>query len=282
MNNPIVYIPGLLLVGVIAGVMVTLQRDDTGGVAVASLQADDPAETQASAGQPDPRIDKLVAQVEALTARLEALESSENQVAGELEVSAITEAAPTPQQVAGFTQRTFGRDQQNPEAFTDTLIEAGVDPSTADAISRRQSELQLKRLELRDKATREGYLRTPQYRDELRSLMSADVSIREEVGDEYYDRYLYLSGQPNRIGVRSVITGSAAEQAGINQGDVIVSYDDSRVYNWNDLNSATTTGDRNEYVNVTVRRGESEFLVSVPRGPLGVRLSPTREDPDNG
>ncbi|MBT8135245.1 MAG: PDZ domain-containing protein, partial [Gammaproteobacteria bacterium] len=105
----------------------------------------------------------------------------------------------------------------------DNLISGGVDPVLAEDIVRRKNRIELERLALQDRATREGYLNTQQYFDELEEINIDDVSLREELGDQRYDEYLFNSKQNNRIRISSVILGSAAEQAGIQDGDVVIS-----------------------------------------------------------
>jgi S1-C subfamily serine protease len=73
--------------------------------------------------------------------------------------------------------------------------------------------------------------------------------------------------------------GSPAEQAGIETGDVILSYGDRQLFNWSELQDATTRGERGEYVNVTVLREGQMLNLWLPRGPLGVRLGSTRVKP---
>jgi hypothetical protein len=166
-------------------------------------------------------------------------------------------------------------------AMIDGLIAAGIDAFTAEDIARRQSEIQLMRLELRDRATREGYLGTAQFRDEMRELRDSEVDLRNEVDEGAYDRYLYYTGQPNRISVDSVMLGSSAENNGIEPGDVLYRYEDKRIYTASDLRTATTQGERNEFVDITLIRQGNTVSLSIPRGPLGVRLTPVSINPSD-
>ena len=161
----------------------------------------------------------------------------------------------------------------------DNLIKGGIDPSLAEDIVRRKNSIELKRLALQDLATREGYLNTQQYFDELEAINLNDISLRDELGDQRYDEYLFNSKQNNRIRISSVMLGSAAEQAGIQAGDVVTSYDNTRMFSWQELKDATSEGQLGEYVSISIYRDGQIFSFSVPRGPLGVQLGATRLEP---
>lgn len=144
----------------------------------------------------------------------------------------------------------------------------------------RQSQLEMQRLRLRDQASREGWLNSGRYVEELRELGGDAGALREEIGDDAYDRFLYLTGQPNRVVVASVIDGSPAQIAGIQAGDLVLEYADRRVLACADLSNATRAGELGEYVLVRIQRGGEILGISVPRGPLGVRLDQDQIDPD--
>ena len=161
----------------------------------------------------------------------------------------------------------------------DNLIKGGINPGFAEDIVRRKNSVELKRLELQDRASRDNYLNTQRYYDELAEINRQDISLREELGDELYDEYLYNSKQNNRIKIVSVMLGSAAEQAGINNGDVVLSYDNKRMFSWQELKGATAEGQLGEYVSMSIYRNGEIYSFSVPRGPLGVQLGSTRLTP---
>ena len=158
----------------------------------------------------------------------------------------------------------------------DTLIRGGIDPVMAEDIVRRKNSIELKRLALQDRAIRDGYLNTERYFDELEQINTQDVNLRQELGDDRYDQYLYTSKQNNRIKISSVMLGSAAEQAGIQTGDVVLSYDNIRMFTWSELKNATAEGQLGEYVSISINRNGEIFSFSVPRGPLGTQLGATR------
>lgn len=161
----------------------------------------------------------------------------------------------------------------------DNLIRGGIDASAAEDIVRRKNSIELKRLQLQDLATREDYLNTALYFEQLEDINKLDISLREELGDERYDDYLFNSRQNNRIKISSVMLGSAAEQAGILKGDIVLDYDNRRMFSWSELKDATAQGELGEYVSISIYRNGEIFSFSVPRGALGMQLGSTRLEP---
>lgn len=166
-----------------------------------------------------------------------------------------------------------------PDEQRNALLRAGVTVEVADDLVWRRSQLSLERLDLRDQAIREGWLNTDRYREEIRKINEQRVSLRDEIGVDAYDRYLFETGQDNRVLVDSVIAGSAGEDSGVLPGDVIERYGDQPIYDFGDLRGATSDGARGEIVPVTVRRGNQLVELLLPRGPIGIGLDATRIDP---
>ncbi len=277
MNRQFLIIPGVLALGIFTGFFYQEYQHDHQNVARSDEsppgdQAFHPYTQDLSSLQDAKRLESLEARMEKLQSRIELMEADRSGLAG-----------PEVSEFSGST--LFSTDnnslQIEPLSMVDSLVFAGVDTVSAEDITRRINESELKRLELRDKAIREEYIRTKRYRDELRSIRADNTSVRDEVGDEFFDRYLYASGQANRVGITSVMAGSEAERAGIERGDQILSYDDQRMFGYNELRTATTQGNRGEYVDIRIVRNGSEVVMSIPRGPLGVRLTSIRVDPDN-
>ncbi len=169
-----------------------------------------------------------------------------------------------------FRQRTF---------TIDRLINGGVSSVVAEDIVRRKSSVEIKRLELSDRATRENYMNTQRYFDELASIDESDINLREELGDDQYDEYLYKSKQSNRIRIISVMLGSAAERAGLEKNDIILSYDDKRMFTWPELKQATAEGELGDYTSINISRNGEVYSYSVPRGTLGIQMGATRLTP---
>lgn len=161
----------------------------------------------------------------------------------------------------------------------DNLIKGGIEPGFAEDIVRRKNSIELKRLELQDRATRGGYLNRQRYYDELANINRQEINLRDELGDDLYDEYLYNSKQNNRIKIISVMLGSSAEQAGIRKGDIVLSYDNKRIFSWRELKAKTAEGQLGEYVSISIYRNGEVFSFSVPRGPLGTQLGATRLAP---
>jgi membrane-associated protease RseP (regulator of RpoE activity) len=184
-------------------------------------------------------------------------------------------------QVKSETTDTSGprRLSATPDGQRTAMVQAGLAEDVAAEIIRRQGQQSLDRLNLRDVAAREGWLATDRYREELRRAEEDAVDLRQELGDEIYDRYLFAAGEDNRVRVDGIIPGSVGELAGLQPGDLIESYAGEPVLTFTDLRDATTGGERGELVQVRVRRGVQIFDAWVSRGPLGVQLDSARAEP---
>lgn len=162
------------------------------------------------------------------------------------------------------------------------LIAAGVDELAAAEIKRRHDELALSQIYLRDLAAREGWLDSPRFREEMAEIEAQQTSIRDEIGEEGFDRYLAALGQPNRVTVDEVLVESPAAYAGLQPGDVILRYGEDRIFAPRELVAATRGGTSGEPVRLEVLRGRRRVSIEVTRGPLGVRVAASRSDPDDG
>ena len=161
----------------------------------------------------------------------------------------------------------------------DALVSSGVPEGQADDILDRQASLELARLELRDRAAREGWSDSERFRQQSGDLARDVVDLRDEVGEAAYDRYLFNTGARNRVEVESVMQGSAGEASGLLPGDVIEAYAEERIFDARALRDATTRGRRGEQVLLQLRRGDVVVETWVPRGPIGVRLGSVRLEP---
>ncbi len=196
-----------------------------------------------------------------------------------LEQETARAQAETAPKTSGETANPVPAD--TPEQRRAALVEAGIPLLEAEEIVWRQAEIDMNRLELQDRAIREGWFRSDRYFAELRQLNKDRLDLRAEIGDEAYDRYLFGTGQANRVQVSSVIPGSPAEQIGLLPGDVIESYGGERLFSFSDLRNATTQGERDEQVAIQIRRGGGLVETWIPRGPMGVRLDTSLNSPDS-
>jgi hypothetical protein len=159
------------------------------------------------------------------------------------------------------------------------FLEAGFDPERAEYVKQLQDELQLQRLYVRDQAEREGWIRTPRYREAMESIAQREEGLLQDLGEGDYDRYLYSIGRPNRVLVGDVLANGPAQQAGIQVGDAILSYGGERIFEAGSLVDATRAGTAGMSTAVEIERDGQTQLVYVPRGPLGINLRVARVRP---
>lgn len=143
----------------------------------------------------------------------------------------------------------------------DRLVQAGFTRDRAEAIERRVQELQLQAQQAQYDAQRNG-----------QPYSGTDIAstLRKEMGDSEYEKYLTAMGRATQVQVMDVLASSAAEKAGLKPGDQIVSYAGQRVFDNSDLNALTRQGTPGETVNVEVQRDGQTMSMQVPRGVLGV------------
>lgn len=162
------------------------------------------------------------------------------------------------------------------------LEAAGLNSAVALDMISTMDRLALQRLEINYQAEREGWLRTDRHREAMQQIPAANTLIREQYGDDAYDRYLFASGRSNRIRVQQVMIDSAASQAGLQPGDVLVRVDGQPVFSNRDLMSVAREGTAGELVPVEVVRENQRLTTYLPRGPLGVRTRGARIQPGRG
>jgi hypothetical protein len=160
------------------------------------------------------------------------------------------------------------------------LVAAGLDAASAAQIKRRGDELTMAEMYLRDQATREQWLDTPRFHEEMAALNAQQVPLREEIGEDAYDRYLFARGHANRVRVDDVLSESPAAHAGVQTGDLIVRYDDGRIFAPAELVAQTRTGGEGETIRLEIIRNGERLQIEVPRGPLGLRVAPTQAAPE--
>ncbi len=189
------------------------------------------------------------------------------------------------QRLDGLTEQNGETDEPPPRVRESrqidaaTFLAAGFDQNDATFLSNRWGQQQMDLLYLRDQAIREGWIDTPRYTQAVRELNSGAASLRADIGPAAYDRFLFATGQPNRVVINAVIDSSPAHVTGLQPGDTIVTYDGNPIYSVNDLRTATTAGEPDVPVVLEVNRGGQLVELEIARGPLGVTLNPTRVEP---
>lgn len=156
---------------------------------------------------------------------------------------------------------------------------AGIDPDTVTQIRQRFEQIEMDRLYLKDRAQREGWSGTARYSNEVAKIEERRSEVRHSLGEPGYDAYLYANGDPNRVSIRELLTGSPAGTAGLRVGDVVLRYDGKQVFTTRELQNATAAGRSGENVPVEIERDGQSMTLYVPRGPLGVYLDMQRRAP---
>jgi hypothetical protein len=206
---------------------------------------------------------RLEQQLEALTSDVEGLHASTETGRGE---PPMTSAANEASAGAVADGRELNRGRRRADAaLSERLAEAGFPPDRAQWIETRVEQLRVEAMQARYDAQREG--RTP---EGLAALRSLDATLREELGDTDYERYLAATGRPTQVRVTNVLASSAAEQSGMLAGDEIYTYAGERVFDVRELNRLLLEGESGEPVVVDVMRDGRPIQLVIPRGPLGI------------
>jgi hypothetical protein len=216
---------------------------------------------------------QLTARVERLGDRLAARDALTTAGASE---SADPEDGAQVTVVGGDAASAQAPDDAPRGAFdTGTLVAAGLTPGEAVWLHERWEQRQLAELYLADRAARERW----GFRRLARERAAARGALQDEIGMGMYDAMLYAAGDHNRVSVRDVYAGSAADGAGVRVGDYIVRYANSAVFGVDDLRRLTREGETGEFVSIEVERGGGVDRLQIERGPLGVLLGRERVEP---
>jgi len=195
-------------------------------------------------------------------------------------VGSIPEAAGARSEVRPVTRaaESEAASEQRPAFDEEALVTAGINRVDAIHLRERWEKLMLEKLELNDRAMREGYFMTPRHGAESGAL---DLGFRSEVGEAGYAAYLYATFQDNSVVVRGVLPNSAGRAAGLEMGDEIVRYGGSAIFATPELLIQTSSGARDETVAVDIRRDGRMISLHMPRGPLGVVTEAARRPPSS-
>jgi hypothetical protein len=252
-----------------------------------SSSGEDPAPdaSAALASPEDPRIQALREALAEERARAEALAAEVARLRAQIDAGS---AAPTTEASPGETP--VEADQADAEARPapghggappwfdgSDLLAGGLPGYRVERLEEAFDASEMESLRLRDLAMREGWYRTPRYRAALRDLR---LELRREIGDEDYDLLLYASGRKNRVVISDVLGDSPGERAGLQHGDVVLSYDGQRVFKADDLREATLQGEAGDSTAMDILRDGEPMRLYLPRGPIGAKLMPSRQMPE--
>jgi hypothetical protein len=166
----------------------------------------------------------------------------------------------------GFGRGGF-RGPDTSERRVGRLVDAGFAPDRAAWIEKRTSELTMQSIQAQYQRRR-GETVDPAL------LGGGEQTLRQEIGDDEYERYLTALGRSTKVGVFNVIPSSPAEQAGLRAGDEIVSYAGQRVFDMRELNDLTVEGTPGQSVVLDVQRDGQNVQLVIPRGPIGIGGGP--------
>jgi len=209
-------------------------------------------------------MDEVATTVAVLQRKLEALEDSSDTAQSE-DLSGLNDSAVLSENLSQEVSSASAGDAPPRQRRLRQFEAAGVDAGTAEQLLTRLDQQQLAELELRDEAARGGWLESDEYEERQQELETSAPDLQRELGDDGYDRYLFATGRANRVRVDSVINGSAAQQADVRQGDLIINYAGEQIYRINDLQAATRDGVRGEFVGLILQRGQETITQSVER-----------------
>ena len=165
------------------------------------------------------------------------------------------------------------------QAIEDRFTEMGFMWQDRESIRHLEAVTRVRAVELNDLARREGWINSPRFSEEMEALSTFDNPIRDELGDDGYDRYLFAKGRPNRVVVGSVMETSQAQNAGFKPGDVIERYDGERVYSNLHLVRLRSSGELGTPIIVEITRDGQPMQITIPRGPMGMGAGAEQVDP---
>lgn len=175
---------------------------------------------------------------------------------------AAPQAADAPPAAGGGPRRAASRGEFTAD-LPERLVAAGFSTDRAQWITERLEQLPMEALRAQYEARRGG---APAGEPPV----AFERTLRSELGDADYERYLQAVGRPTAVNVRGVLASSPAEQAGLREGDQIVAYGGQRVFDSRDLNRLTLEGTPGEPMLVDVLRNGQHIQVVIPRGPVGI------------
>lgn len=229
---------------------------------VATRPSDREADLAARLARVEETLRAELAERASLEARVEDLAVQVTARAAPGEGHAAPRAADAPPAAGGGPRRAPSRGEFTAD-LPERLVAAGFSTDRAQWITERLEQLPMEALRAQYEARRGG---APAGEPPV----AFERTLRSELGDADYERYLQAVGRPTAVNVRGVLASSPAEQAGLREGDQIVAYGGQRVFDSRDLNRLTFEGTPGEPMLVDVLRNGQHIQVVIPRGPVGI------------
>ena len=145
------------------------------------------------------------------------------------------------------------------------MVEGGFSEDEARRILQQESEAAYKAMQAAWEAQRNG-----EDVDLFSATNNPQSILRADIGDDAYARYLEAQGQPTSITITQVLGGSPGNNAGIQAGDHLVSYNGERIFNVAELRDQTLQGSPGEDVVIEIERDGTRMQLTIPRGPIGI------------
>ncbi|MGK0500618.1 MAG: C-terminal processing protease CtpA/Prc [Oceanicoccus sp.] len=201
------------------------------------------------------------------------LEQQEYNGALEYEIEMLEALLSNAPQVANKRKPPLAQELWFDEQTLETLE---VDSYLIEDIKQRHNQAELEKLYLRNDISRGD---PSKRRNIYQAMQKIDKNLKQELGDIGYDLMLYATGRNNRVAVSDVLATSPAAIAGVEKGDIIISYAGTRVFDPSTLYKGTIQGEMGSNVMVEVQRGDEVINIYIPRGPLGTRFKPSKGKP---
>lgn len=149
-----------------------------------------------------------------------------------------------------------------PPSLQNTLIAAhllGLDDGTATQLLALESERE-----------KQAFKRMQGFVDSAENPDSTTEAIAELLSPEQFEQYQTQLGRTTAVKVPSVVPQSQAEREGLKAGDMIIRYNDTRVFSAEGLKFAIKNSPPGEVVEVIFVRDGQQFSAYVSSGPIGI------------
>lgn len=145
------------------------------------------------------------------------------------------------------------------------LIKNGYSEDEAKRLLKIESDAQFEMMQTVHEARRNG-----ESLDLFSNSLSAQTTLRSNIGDAEYERFLNAQGQRTNVQIASVLDGAPGSKAGLRPGDEIISYNGERTFSMMDLRELTMGGEAGENAIIEIDRDGVRMQLSIPRGPIGM------------